>query len=193
MLINKKILTKYIQKKFLFYLNYILPKIYINANICLENIYSKILFFDLFFFLNFLKKHNFCQFKQLIDIICQDFLQKSIRFQIIYYLATIPFNNRIFITTNTNEYEYIYSIITIYKNADWIERELWDLFGILFKNHDDLRRILSDYGFSWFPLRKDFPLTGHVEIYFNDIQKLIAFTQIELTQDLREFLIYKKI
>jgi len=135
----------------------------------------------------FLKKNILCQFKILNDIITYDIPGNYYRFIIIYYLLNLKYICRIRILTLTNELIPLLSISKLYEVANWFEREIWDLYGIFFQKHPDLRRILTDYGFEGHPLRKDFPLTGFVEIYYNTTYKYITYQYLELTQDYRYF------
>lgn len=135
----------------------------------------------------FLKYHTHCQYKILTDIIGIDYLSKKRRFHIIYNLLSIRFNHRIFIQIQLKDWESIPSIISIYRNANWFEREIWDMFGIFFTNHPDLRRILTDYGFEGYPLRKDYPLSGYFEVYFNENKKQVQYKPINLSQEYRLF------
>lgn len=137
--------------------------------------------------LNFLKNHTQSQFKVLSDICAVDYPWKKNRFEIIYNILSISFNSRITLITNTNEKIFVDSIVDIYKAAGWFEREIWDLFGIYFLKHPDLRRILTDYGFKGHPLRKDFPLTGFIEVrYINNAKRILA-EEVSLAQDYRTF------
>ncbi len=136
----------------------------------------------------FFKKNMNCQFKILIDICGIDYIHnKKNRFEINYNLLSIKYWTRIHIKIQVNEFVAIPSIIKIYKNANWYEREVWDMFGIFFKNHKDLRRILTDYGFEGFPLRKDFPQTGYIELRYNNDYKHLIYEPLELSQDFRNF------
>ncbi len=137
----------------------------------------------------FLKKHSKNQFELLSDIFSIDLLSNTnfYRFQVFYALLSLRFNIRINIIINLHEYQKINSIFYIYKNASWFEREIWDMFGIFFSNHNDLRRILSDYGFEGFPLRKDFPLSGYFEVRYDDKRKRIVYEVIETSQEFRLF------
>jgi NADH dehydrogenase (ubiquinone) Fe-S protein 3 len=137
----------------------------------------------------FLKCHTLAQYKQLIDIACSDVPGKTYRFTITYLLHSLVYNARVMITVKTNEVISLPSIIQLYESAGWLEREVYDLFGIFFHEHTDLRRILTDYGFSGHPLRKDFPLTGFIEIYYNDSTKRMAYEKPELAQEFRTFTI----
>ena len=150
----------------------------IVIEVTVKNIYPILLF---------LNKHTICQFKTLIDIICYDILKSQYRFSIVYNLISFFYNIRISIITKIKELSSIFSIMGIYKSANWSEREVFDFFGIFFLGNKDLRRILTDYGFKGFPLRKDFPLTGYIDIYYDDNQKRICYYNLELTQEYRNF------
>jgi NADH:ubiquinone oxidoreductase subunit C len=135
----------------------------------------------------FFKNHSFSQFKQLVDITVYDRPGKRYRFTVIYHLLSICYGNRIICLVQTNELTDLLSTTALYSGAGWLEREVWDLFGIFFTNHLDLRRILTDYGFSGFPLRKDFPLTGFLEVFYSDEQKRVIYQPVELSQEFRNF------
>ena len=135
----------------------------------------------------FLKNHSQSQFKVLSDICAIDYPWKQKRFILIYNLLSITFNSRITVITSISDEKSIDSISTIFKVAGWFEREIWDMFGIYFLNHGDLRRILTDYGFKGHPLRKDFPLTGYTQIRYSHIKKRILNEELSLEQDLRTF------
>jgi NADH-quinone oxidoreductase subunit C len=140
--------------------------------------------------LSFLKFSNFFYFKQLVDIVGVDYLSiRNNRFEINYFFVSyINYFCRINLKINLiNNNIFAKSAIQFYQSAGWAEREIWDLFGIYFNLNNDLRRILTDYGFQGYPLRKDFPLTGYFEIYYSEIQKNIIFNSIKLTQDYRNF------
>lgn len=122
----------------------------------------------------------------MVDIVCADFPGKTPRISLIYVLLSIKYNQRINIFLKPQKIQ-IRSITQIFKNASWFEREAWDMFGILFKNNNDLRRILTDYGFTGHPLRKDFPLTGFYELFFNDSLKIIKSSPVSLAQEYRKF------
>ena len=126
-------------------------------------------------------------FNQLIDITAVDYPSNSLRFEIIYILLSMFRNKRIIVKTFLGENEGIESITTIHKSAEWYERECYDLFGIKFLNHPDLRRIMTDYNFEGHPLRKDFPLTGHTEVRYDDLEKKVIYEPVKLTQEYRNF------
>ena len=134
-----------------------------------------------------LKDNKNLIFNQLIDITAIDYPSNSLRFEIIYILLSMVRNKRIVVKTFLGENEGIESITTIYKSADWYERECYDLFGIEFLNHPDLRRIMTDYNFEGHPLRKDFPLTGHTEVRYDDLEKKVIYEPVKLTQEYRNF------
>jgi NADH:ubiquinone oxidoreductase subunit C len=125
--------------------------------------------------------------KTLIDIICVDYPERTNRFELNYSLLSLKYNIRINIKTFIDEITLNDSITKIYSNAMWSEREVWDLYGVFFKNNNDLRRILTDYGFDGFPMRKDFPLSGYYEIIYDDSHKNIISQKINLTQQYRLF------
>jgi len=135
----------------------------------------------------FLKTNEKCKFKQLIDITAVDYLQKEKRFKIVYLLLSHENNLRIIININIDEKTTVPSITKIFPSAYWMEREVFDMYGISFKDHPDLRRILTDYGFKGYPLRKDFPLTGHTEVRYSEDKKKVIYEPVKLNQEYREF------
>lgn len=138
--------------------------------------------------LTFLKYNINTQLKLLMDICGIDYMEKyKNRFEISYNLLSVKYWIRLHIKIHINEFIPVNSLIKIFKSANWYEREIWDMFGIFFKNHNDLRRILTDYGFEGFPLRKDFPQTGYIELRYNNDFKHLIYEPIELSQDFRSF------
>ena len=135
----------------------------------------------------FLKTNEKCKFKQLIDITAVDYLQKEKRFKIVYFLLSHENNLRIIININIDEKTTVPSITKIFPSANWMEREVFDMYGISFKDHPDLRRILTDYGFDGYPLRKDFPLTGHLEVRYSEEKKKVIYEPVKLDQEYRDF------
>ena len=135
----------------------------------------------------FLKTNEKCRFRQLIDITAVDYPQREKRFKIVYLLLSHENNLRIIINTNINEKETVSSITKIFPSANWMEREVFDMYGISFKDHPDLRRILTDYGFDGYPLRKDFPLTGHTEVRYSEEKKKVISEPVKLDQEYRDF------
>jgi NADH/F420H2 dehydrogenase subunit C len=135
----------------------------------------------------FLKDHENCLYKLLIDIVVIDFPENDKRFSVIYNFCSLKYNCRVKVLTKIDEITPLISITDLYKNANWIEREVWDMYGIYFENHPDLRRILTDYGFEGYPLRKDFPLSGFVEVRYDDSQKRVVYEPLEMSQEFRVF------
>lgn len=132
-----------------------------------------------------LKYDWYKQFISCMDIIAYDQPGKVYRFTIIYYLLSLTYNSRLQLITQTNELKGLESVVMLYSSANWSEREVWDMYGIIILYHPDLRRILTDYGFSGFPLRKDFPLTGYQELVYSDYIKNTEYRNVELTQEFR--------
>ena len=135
----------------------------------------------------FLKTNEKCKFKQLIDITAVDYPQREKRFKIVYLLLSHQTNLRIIVNTNINDKEAVPSITKIFPSANWMEREVFDMYGVKFKNHPDLRRILTDYGFKGHPLRKDFPLTGFNEVRYSEKEKKVIYEPVKLEQNYRNF------
>ncbi len=172
---------------------YSIPKYIKNVEILNNEIILNVSSNNLKKVLNFLKKNVNFQCVQLIDVTAVDLLVSTERFILVYQLLSLRFNCRIiikvFLEKNTNSLfsEIIPSVTDIYKSAGWLEREVWDMFGIFFSGHSDLRRILTDYGFQGFPLRKDFPLTGFCELRYDDELKTVFYDSLELSQEFRFF------
>ena len=135
----------------------------------------------------FLKTNEKCRFRQLIDITAVDYPQNEKRFKIVYLLLSHEKNLRITINTKIDEKTTVSSITKIFPSANWMEREVFDMYGISFKDHPDLRRILTDYGFKGYPLRKDFPLTGHTEVRYSEEKKKVISEPVKLEQEYRDF------
>ena len=151
-------------------------QLFIDVDI--ENLISVILF---------LKTNDKCRFKQLIDITAVDYPEKEKRFKMVYLLLSHENNFRIINNINIDEKTTVPSITKIFPSANWMEREVFDMYGISFKEHPDLRRILTDYGFEGYPLRKDFPLTGHTEVRYSEDKKKVIYEPVKLDQEYREF------
>jgi NADH-quinone oxidoreductase subunit C len=137
--------------------------------------------------MNFLRDDSNCLFKMLIDVCGVDYPEREERFEIVYHLLSLKHNQRLRVKTAVGEEQPLPSIAGIYSAAGWFEREAWDLYGIYFSDHPDLRRILTDYGFEGHPLRKDFPLTGYVEVRYDNEQKRVVYEPVKLTQEFRSF------
>ena len=151
-------------------------QLFIDVNV--EDVISTILF---------LKTNEKCKFKQLIDITAVDYPQREKRFKIVYLLLSHEKNLRIVINTHIDEKKTVSSITKVFPSANWMEREVFDMYGISFKDHPDLKRILTDYGFDGYPLRKDFPLTGHTEVRYNEDKKKVVSEPVRLDQEYRNF------
>jgi len=137
--------------------------------------------------LKFLRDDKSCLFEVLIDICGVDWPARSNRFDLVYHLLSPRLNQRIRIKLMTDETTPVPSTVGVYSASNWFEREAYDMYGILFSGHPDLRRLLTDYGFQGYPLRKDFPLTGYVEVRYDDEQKRVVYEPVELTQEFRSF------
>lgn len=135
----------------------------------------------------FLKTNSITKFRQLIDITAVDYPERDRRFRMVYLLLSHEINSRIVIDYNIKEGEIVPSLTSIYPSANWMEREVFDMYGIEFKDHPDLRRILTDYGFKGHPLRKDFPLTGHNEVRYSEEEKKVIYEPVKLEQNYRNF------
>jgi len=168
----------------------------VNSGLTTTIIKSEINFNQLFIDINvedlsstilFLKTNEKCRFKQLIDITAVDYIEKEKRFKIVYLLLSHENNLRIIINVNIEDDKMVPSITKIFPSANWMEREVFDMYGISFKNHPDLRRILTDYGFKGYPLRKDFPLTGHTEVRYSEDKKKVISEPVKLEQEYRNF------
>ena len=133
----------------------------------------------------FLKKHTNCQYKMLSDLTCVDYFSKKQRFSVIYQLLSLRYSSKVTIRVNVNT--SLASITSIFSAANWYEREVFDIFGVFFTNHPDLRRILTDYGFEGYPLRKDFPLSGFTEVRFDYNKQRIICEPVEFSQEFRVF------
>ena len=135
----------------------------------------------------FIKTHKDMRFRQLIDITVVDYPEQTQRFKIVYLFLSHEFNQRIILSYLINENEVISSLTSIFPSANWMEREVFDMYGVNFKNHPDLRRILTDYGFEGHPLRKDFPLTGHTEVRYSEEDSKVVSEPVKLEQNYRNF------
>ena len=169
---------KLLSKDFNKYINLYHNDKYIGVNVDKEKLYLLI---------KYLKEYDKLKFNQLIDITAIDFPSREFRFDIVYILLSLSLNQRIVIKTSLNEKNSIESITSLYKSANWYERECYDLFGVKFINHPDLRRIMTDYNFEGHPLRKDFPLTGHNEVRYDNSEKRVVYESVKLDQEYRYF------
>ena len=134
-----------------------------------------------------IKRHTPRSYQQLIDITAVDHPKQKQRFEIVYQLLSVKYNQRLMLSVSVSEGIMLDTVTSIYASAGWYEREIWDMFGIFFRNHTDLRRILTDYGFKGHPLRKDFPITGYVEVRYSDYNKRVVYEKVNLSQEYRRF------
>ena len=168
--INSELTTK-INSSFIKY-----DQIYVNVNSS-----------DIIEVITFLKTNNKTKFKQLIDITAVDYPENSKRFKLVYLLLSHEYNLRIILDSFINENEIVPTLTSLFPSANWMEREVFDMYGVKFKNHPDLRRILTDYGFEGHPLRKDFPITGHNEVRYDEETKKVIYEPVKLEQNYRNF------
>ena len=179
-----------------------MPADYINLKSLIENnkelkidkielIHDNLILFsstdNLIYNINILKRDNNFKFRQLIDILGIDYPQKEKRFEIVYLFLSHENNFRISVKINIDEYEIVPTLTNIFPSANWQEREVFDMFGIKFADHPDLRRILTDYEFEGYPLRKDFPLTGYKEVRYSAEYQKVIYEPVKLAQDYRDF------
>lgn len=137
--------------------------------------------------LTYLRDDPHMLFKELVDLCGVDYPERERRFDVVYHLLSLKHNQRIRVKIETDETTPVPSVVELFSTAGWFEREAWDMYGIYFADHPDLRRILTDYGFDGHPLRKDFPLTGYVELRYDDEQKRVVYEPVKLRQDFRTF------
>ena len=150
----------------------------LTVNVALSNIAG---------FVEFLKTDAACQFSTLIDITAVDYPARAKRFDVVYHFLSMYQNHRVRLKVEVREEDMVPSISGVHPSANWFEREIFDMFGILFSGHPDLRRILTDYGFRGHPLRKDFPTTGYTEVRYDEVQKRVVYEPVKLVQEYRQF------
>jgi NADH-quinone oxidoreductase subunit C len=138
-------------------------------------------------FVEFLRNDPTCRFSTLVDITAVDYPERSKRFDVVYHFLSMYQNHRVRLRVSVREDEMVPSIVPVHPSANWFEREVFDMFGIIFSDHPDLRRLLTDYGFRGHPLRKDFPTTGYTEVRYDEVQKRVVYEPVQLTQDYRQF------
>ena len=138
-------------------------------------------------FAEFLRDDGACRFSSLVDITAVDHPERSPRFDVVYHFLSMYQNHRIRVVLGVGEDEMVPSLVSVHPSANWVEREVFDMFGILFSGHPDLRRILTDYGFRGHPLRKDFPTTGYTEVRYDEAEKRVVYEPVKLVQDYRQF------
>lgn len=137
--------------------------------------------------LRFLQKHSSSQFKGFTDATAVDYPERKERFRVVYNLLSVKYNSRIRVQTHVDEVNPLESATKLFRGADWFEREIWDMYGVFFHSHPDMRRILTDYGFEGHPQRKDFPLSGYVEVRYDDTEKRVVTEPVEIAQEYRSF------
>ncbi len=150
----------------------------LNIDVALSNIVS---------FVDWLKTEPTCKFSSLVDITAVDYPGRAKRFDVVYHFLSMYQNQRIRLRVAVREDDMVPSIVSVHPSANWFEREVFDMFGILFSGHPDLRRILTDYGFRGYPLRKDFPTTGYTEVRYDEAQKRVVYEPVSLVQEYRQF------
>ncbi len=138
-------------------------------------------------FVKYLVSDATCKFSTLVDITAVDYPERAKRFDVVYHLLSMYQNQRIRLRVSIREEDILHSIVEVHPSADWFEREVFDMFGILFSGHPDLRRILTDYGFRGYPLRKDFPTTGYSELRYDEVEKRVVYEPVSLVQEYRQF------
>mgnify|MGYP003900039823 FL=1 len=137
--------------------------------------------------LRFLREDPQCDFETMIDICGVDYPERAERFEVVYHLLSMHLNHRVRVRVSTDEDTAVPSACAVWPAANWFEREVFDMFGILFSGHPDLRRILTDYGFRGYPLRKDFPTTGYTEVRYDEVEKRVVYEPVSLVQEYRQF------
>lgn len=186
-MLQNKLLNKYYLVNIIKYLLNIVPNFIIKCEIVRDEIIIYSINEKLLPLLYFLKNHMHTQLKIVTDITVIDYPKKKNRFIIVYNLLSTIYNIRVRLKIKINEIIPVTSVNILFAGANWYEREIWDMFGIFFYNSIDLRRILTDYGFKGYPLRKEFPLTGYVEVRYDQNKRKIVFEPIELSQEFRNF------
>ncbi len=137
--------------------------------------------------MRFLRSDSQCRFETLADLCAVDYPERAERFEVVYHMLSMSLNQRIRVKVSTDEESPVPSLVELFPCANWNEREAFDMYGVLFSGHPDLRRILTDYGFEGHPLRKDFPLTGHVEVRYDEVEKRVVYQPVKLVQEYRNF------
>jgi len=164
-----------------------LPGAVLGQSVVLNQLTLDIAPGDILRTLKFLRDDSRCAFAVLIDICGVDWPQRAKRFDVVYHLLSLTQNRRIRLKVQTDEESPVPSAVSLFPAANWFERETFDMYGITFADHPDLRRLLTDYGFSGYPLRKDFPLTGYVEVRYDEEVKRVVYQPVELVQEFRDF------
>ena len=168
-------------------LNLMVPKYIEKSVICKEEVTIYTSTEHLLPLIEFLKNHSSSQYQMLTDITAVDYPERENRFEVVYMLMSLKYNSRIIVKLSVDEITPVPSLEPLFPNAGWYERETWDMFGVFFQGNKDLRRILTDYGFEGYPLRKDFPLSGYVEARYDDSLQRVVIEPLEMTQEFRLF------
>ena len=163
------------------------PDAFIRAHIALDELTVTIAPSSLIAFAEFLKADRTCQFSTLVDITAVDRPEREKRFEMVYHFLSMHRNQRIRVKFNIREADKVASLVDLHPSANWFEREVFDMFGIIFTGHPDLRRLLTDYGFRGYPLSKDFPTTGYTEVRYDEEQKRVVYEPVNLVQEYRQF------
>jgi NADH-quinone oxidoreductase subunit C len=169
------------------YLTSALPGAVLGAELAHGQLILRVERDDLVRVMTFLRDDGKCLFKVMIDLCGVDYPDRPERFEVVYNLLSLKLNQRVRVKVTSDEESLVPSVTGVYRAAGWFEREAWDLYGIYFSNHPDLRRILTDYGFEGHPMRKDFPLTGYVEVRYDEEQKRVVYEPVKLKQEFRSF------
>ena len=163
------------------------PECVLSCNIAFDELTLIAAMSNITGLLAFLRRDPLCKFSTLIDITAVDHPGREKRFEVVYHLLSMYQNHRLRVKTAVAEHDLVPSIVGVFPAADWYEREVFDMFGIMFSGHPDLRRILTDYGFRGYPLRKDFPTTGYTELRYDEVEKRVVYEPVSLVQDYRQF------
>jgi NADH-quinone oxidoreductase subunit C len=163
------------------------PDCILSTDISFDELTVTVTLASLLSFCDFLKTDQTCRFSSLVDITAVDHPERERRFDIVYHFLSMYQNHRLRVRAEVREDDMVPSLIPVHKSANWFEREVFDMFGLLFSGHPDLRRILTDYGFRGYPLRKDFPTTGYTEVRYDEEQKRVVYEPVKLVQEYRQF------
>ena len=163
------------------------PDCVLSSEVALGELTLNVSLASIVSFVDFLRADNTCQFSTLIDITAVDHPSRDARFDVVYHFLSMYQNHRIRLKVAVREDDIVPSLVSVHPSANWFEREVFDMFGIIFSGHPDLRRILTDYGFRGYPLRKDFPTTGYTEVRYDDEQKRVVYEPVSLVQEYRQF------
>lgn len=163
------------------------PNEVVSTNVAFGELNVTVTLAGLVDFVEFLRSDVNCRFSTLVDITAIDYPERAQRFDVVYHFLSMYQNARIRVRVQVREEDFVPSIIGVHPSANWFEREVYDMFGIIFSGHPDLRRILTDYGFRGYPLRKDFPTTGYTEVRYDEALKRVVYEPVRLTQEYRQF------